>query len=252
MSLLLIESVSHRYRRGRREYVALSEVSVCVSRGELVAVHGTRKSGKSTLLRIAAGLERPQEGIVRYEGIDLADCREVVGRGIAFVRAERASFSPLEGEVVVEHVAASLLAQGSSPREASRAAEQVLATVGARECAQMAPGDLDGSERMRVGIARALVVEPRLIVLDDPTDGVGLLERDPLLALLRSIADAGTAVLMSTGDAACVSGADRVLAIDEGEVRSLAARPEADVVPLWRDGRRPTVQEPTGRVSEHP
>lgn len=250
MSLLSIESVSHRYRRGRREYVALAGVSLVVEAAELVAVHGTRKSGKSTLLRIAAGLERPGAGAVRHDGLDLAAHPELVGRQIAYVRTERSSFSALEGELVVEHVAASLLAQGISPREASRRAEKALGRVGGGECAQMAAAELDGAERARVGIARALVGGPKLIVLDDPTEGVGLLDRDPVLALLRAIANTGPAVLMSAGEAACVSGADRVYALDEGEIRSVAARPEADVVPLRRS-RRPASADAAVRISEH-
>lgn len=252
MSLLSIESVSHRYRRGRRECVALAEVSLTVEAAELVAVHGTRKSGKSTLMRIAAGLERPDEGVVRFEGVELATRSALVGRRVAFVRTQPASFSALEGELVVEHVAACLLAQDCAPRKALRAAEAALTQVGAEDCGQMTPADLDGAERARVGIARALVVDPKLVVVDEPTAGVGVLERDPLLAMLRAIANAGTAVLMSAGEAACVSGADRVFALDEGEIRHAAAAPEAEVVPLWRARSAPSARLDGARVSEHP
>src|ERR1700726_3050022 len=103
MSLLSLEDVSKRFRRGAREHVALRGVSLAIERGELVVVLGTRKSGRSTLLRVAAGLERPDEGVVRFEGAPLSAARHVVGRQISYCHA---SFSPMEGERVGDQVAA--------------------------------------------------------------------------------------------------------------------------------------------------
>lgn len=227
MSLLLLEGVSKRYRRGRREYVALSDISLSVDRGELVAVLGTRKSGRSTLLRVAAGLEPPDEGHVCFEGRGL--CPSAIGRRLAYCRT---SFSELEGEVVLDHLAAGLLAQGLAPIEASRIAASALARTDVSGCARMTPDELEPAESIRVAIARALTSSPSLIVIDEPTASIGLLETDPILRLLRSIADDGTAVLMSTGDATCLSGADRAMSLDEGELRGEYEPPHADILPL--------------------
>lgn len=229
MSLLSIEKVGKRYRRGRREYVALKDVSLAVEHGELVGVLGTRKSGRSTLLRIAAGLERPDQGTVRFEGVDLSSAGNVIGRRIAYCRT---SFSELEGERVLDHVAAGLLAQHVAALPARRAAERVLARTGVSDCARMEPYELDGGECVRVAIARALISSPTMLVIDEPTVAVGLLQSDPILRLLRSIADEGVAVLMSTGDATCLSGVDRAMSLDEGELRGEVQPSEADVVPL--------------------
>jgi ABC-type lipoprotein export system ATPase subunit len=229
MSLLSIESVGKRYRRGRREYIALKDVTMSVEHGEMVGVLGTRKSGRSTLLRIAAGLERPDHGTVRFEGVDLSSAGSVIGRRIAFCRT---SFSELEGDRVLDHVAAGLLAQHVASLPARRAAERVLARTGVADCTRMKPYELDGGETMRVAIARAFVSSPTMLVIDEPTAMVGLLQSDPVLRLLRSIADEGVAVLMSTGDATCLSGVDRAMSLDEGELRGESPPPEADVVPL--------------------
>lgn len=228
MSLLSIEGVGKRYRRGRREYVALKDVSLSVEHGELVCVLGTRKSGRSTLLRIAAGLERPDHGTVRFEGVDLSSAGNVIGRRIAYCHT---SFSELEGEHVLDHVATGLLAQDSTPVEANRAAEDVLSRMGAGDCARLRPYELDGAECVRVGIARALISSPTLLVVDEPTAPVGPI-CDPILRLLRTIADEGIAVLMSTGDAMCLSGVDRAMSLDEGELRGEMQPSQADVVPL--------------------
>jgi putative ABC transport system ATP-binding protein len=85
---------------------------------------------------------------------------------------------------------------------------------------------------VRAALARALVAAPSLLVIDDPTTGVSSLHGDGVLRLLRSIAHEGTAVLMSTDDATCISGADRAFALDDGQLRVDVEAPYADVVPL--------------------
>jgi ABC-type multidrug transport system ATPase subunit len=232
MSLLSIEHATKRYRRGRFERVAIKDVSLELEPGELVAVWGARRSGRSTLLRVAAGIELPEEGIVRFEGRDLARCRDsVLGRRIGYCQM---CFSPAEGGLVVEHIAAALLAQHASPTHARRRAQEMLVRVGAADCARLQCHELDGAEAACVAIASALVTSPALLVIDEPTNGVDLLERDPLLRLLRSIANEGTAVLMSTGEAQGLAGVDRALSIDNGELRGEPKPAHAEVVPLRR------------------
>jgi len=144
------------------------------------------------------------------------------------------SFSSLEGGAVVEHVAAGLHAQRMALRPARRRAEEMLARVGVDDCAERDPCELDGAELVRVAIARALVTKPGLLVIDEPTSGVGFLQRDPILAVLRSVANEGSAVLMCTGDASDLSGVDRAMSIYEGELRGTEKSAEASVVPLRR------------------
>ena len=236
MSLLSIEDATKRYRRGRLERVAIRDVSLDLDAGELVAIWGARRSGRSTLLRVAAGIESPEEGTVRFEGRDLARVRNsVLGRRIGYCQT---SFSATDGGLVVEHVAAGLLAQRASPRQARRRAEETLVRVGAERCGRLDCYELGGAEVTRVSIARALVTAPTLLVIDEPTNGVDLLERDPLLALLRSIANDGVAVLMSTSDSQGLSGADRALSIDDGELRGDAKADDARVVPIRRASSR--------------
>jgi ABC-type lipoprotein export system ATPase subunit len=232
VSLLEVEHVTKRYRRGRLERVAIRDVSLEITRGELVAVWGARFSGRSTLLRIAAGIESPEEGSVRFEGRDLRRARDsVLGRGIGFCQM---CFSAGQGGLVVEQVAAGLLARRCSPKEARRRGQEMLARVGAVDCARLECHELGGAELARVVIASALVTAPSLLVIDEPTNGVDVLERDPLLALLRSIASEGTAVLMSTGDAQGLSGVDRAFTLDGGELQDEMRSEHSAVVPLRR------------------
>jgi ABC-type ATPase involved in cell division len=138
----------------------------------------------------------------------------------------------MQGERVLDHVAAALLAQAVSSGQAKRAAEQVLARTAVADCCGMQPDELTGAERVRVAIARALAPAPAMLVIDDPATGVGLLQSDGILRLLRSIADDGVAVLMSTDDATGVSGADHAFSLHDGELRCDVQAPQADVVPL--------------------
>ncbi len=229
MTLLVLEGVSKRYRRGSREFVALRDVWMSVESGELAVVLGTRKSGRSTLLRIAAGLERPDHGLVMFAGTELARDRGAVGRRISFCHM---AFSTMEGENVVDQVAAPLLAQRSSLRAARRGAEQALERAGVLRCAAMAPEDLDGVELMRVAIARALASEPMMLLVDDPTARAGVLQGDGILRLLRSLSEERLGVLMSTDDSTCISGADRVLSLEDGELRAEVESPRAEVLPI--------------------
>ncbi len=230
MSLLSIANVTKRYRSGRLERVAVRDVSLDIEPGELVAVWGARFSGRSTLLRVAAGIESPEEGTVSFEGHDLAQCRDsVLGRRIGYCQTV---FSSSRRDLVIEHVAAGLLAQRVSPKQTRRRGQELLFRVGAEDCARLRCHELDGAELARVALASALATKPALLVIDEPTSGVDVLQRDPLLALLRSIANEGTAVLMSAGDAQGLSGVDRALTIYNGELQ--AEPPGARVVPLRR------------------
>jgi ABC-type lipoprotein export system ATPase subunit len=234
MTLLSVERVSKRYRRGQREFVALSDVSLAIESGELAVVLGTRRSGRSTLLRIAAGIERPDRGEVFFQGRSLARDSHTLGRSLCYCHT---SFSALQGDRILDHVATPLLARGESRAAARHVAERALALAEVGHCANMAPDELDGPERVRVAIARGLAPGPELLVVDDPTTSAGVMQRDPLLRLLRSFAHGeGPAVLMSTDDAMCVSGADRVLELEDGKLRHDVQAPQAEVVQL--DARR--------------
>jgi ABC-type multidrug transport system ATPase subunit len=225
MALLELEHVSKRPRRGIHD--TLSDVSLTIEGGELVTVWGERWSGRSTLLRIAGGIETPDAGFVRFAGQDLTDRGdEMLGEVIGYCRT---AFRASAGQHIIDRLAATQLARGV-PRSAARSrAWEVLERVAAKECATRTPEQLDGEEIVRVAIARALASKPRLLVIDDPTIGVDLLARDRILTLLRSITDDGVATLTSTGEGTGFLGADRVLALHDGSLIG-EAEPELALV----------------------
>lgn len=232
MSLLALEHATKRFTSGQRETYVLRDVSFELSAGELVAVHGLRRSGRTTLLRVAAGIVPLDAGVVRFEGRDLTGrTGEALGVEIGYCSP---LFDSAHGGSVADHVAVGLLARGIGRTRARAQAEDALERVGAGESAHLDPRDLHLDELVRAGIARALVTAPRLLLLDEPTNGVDVHERDGILVLLRGLADNGTAILMTAGEP--LAGPDRVLALDSGLLRG-SATPDADGVVALRPRR---------------
>jgi ABC-type lipoprotein export system ATPase subunit len=240
MSLLALEGVQKRYPGPSRELLVLGETTLEIYAGELVVVWGLKGSGRSTLLRIAAGIEAPDSGSVRFEGRDLTEHGEdLLGGGVGY--CER-TFRCAEGQGVLDQVTIGLLARGVPARQARVRAQQALERAGAQQCATQRLSELEAGESVRVAIARTLALEPALLVIDEPTRGVDLLERDPILALLRSLADEGIAVLASTAESTGFAGADRALVLGDGELRGAPPAELATVLPL----RRPVSWRATG------
>ncbi len=236
MSLLALEDVRKSYSDGPRERSVLRGVSLELEAGELAVVWGLRRSGRSTLLRIAAGIEPPSAGIVRFQGHDLARNGErVFGRGIGY--CQRSSHFA-EAQSALEHTMVGLLARWVSPTQARSRALAALERVGAESCAGLRQRELSSSETVRVALARTLALEPQLLVIDEPVKGVELVERDGILALLRSLADEGLTVLASTGESTALSEADRALTLGEGLLRGSAAGELAPVLELRPPGQR--------------
>jgi len=233
MALLELRGVGKRYGRGQLERLALRNVSLELGTGELLAVWGRRNSGRSTLMRIAAGLEAPDGGSVLLDGGDLnaRGGEELRGQ----IRYCRKTYRATEGQLVVDRLVTTQLTRGIRGPEARARAHEALERANASHCATLRPGELDITEAVLVGIARSLVHQPRLLVIDEPTLGVDLFERDRILSLLRRLADDGIAVLMSVGETTCLAGADRALSLAGGEVHGELAPPELAPVILLRD-----------------
>ncbi|HTB49636.1 MAG TPA: ATP-binding cassette domain-containing protein [Solirubrobacteraceae bacterium] len=226
--LLSFENVGKRYPDGSREIVVLDGACFEIGEGVFTGVWGARRAGKSTLLRLMAGVESPDAGQVRFDGRDLAGMSLV--RRERLLRAEIALMStgdwhPVSRETVVEHVALSLGSSTSSMPEARRRARRVLDRVGIAGHADDLTGSLSLTERMRVILARALVREPRLLLVDEPASVPSLSERDALYGLLRELTrESGTTLVVASEEMAPLHGAEVVMSIGDGELCSTDER----------------------------
>ncbi len=220
MTVLSLDGVAKRYVRGDREIVALDGVSVDLAKGDFVAVSGRSRSGKTTLLRIAAGIEVPDAGSVRFDGEELATLSR---KRRARLLLEEIGCVWQGGRIthglsVRDHVALPLL-KSQSHSQARRRANAMLERVGAQGCARAQWHELSDGDRTRVALAHALVRAPRLLLADEPTVNLNMLEREQLVGLLRSVAqDGGVTVLMTAPDAPATVHSNRTMSIDAGRL----------------------------------
>jgi putative ABC transport system ATP-binding protein len=219
--LLSLREARLHYVRGARHVVRVLEgVSLKVRAGEVVCVWAQRGQGKTTLLRVAAGLERPGGGRVLFEGRDVwgmadEERAELLGGGIGWV--ERVAPEAV-GASMLRYVAMPALRAGGR-REAYARAGEALEWVGAAQCAGQVWGSLDESERARVALARGIVREPRLLVVDDLAAMLSVRGADAVVELLASLArEQGMGVLASVSDLSATTWSDRVATLYGGEL----------------------------------
>jgi ABC-type methionine transport system ATPase subunit len=236
VTALVLEAASRRVRDGAGERVALDSVSLEIEAGEVVGVWGKRRSGRSTLIRVAAGVEEPDSGVVRVDGQDLWQRGR---RHRDEARAKVAMWYPRflrdHGRWTDRQVAMPARRGRRGRRRTLAEAREALARVGIAECAQSRIGELDHRETVRAALARALMVRPTVLVLDDPTSGLEPLDRESFLAVILAIArEDRIAVLLTASDPAQLGGVDRHLSISAGVLRGATKAEPATVVPLRR------------------
>lgn len=223
-----MEGVSKGYSRGDQWTEVLSDVSLDVAAGEIGAIIGGRLAGKTTLLHIAAGMERPDKGSVSLDGKRLEEWGDVLGSEIVWIDRLR----PDRALEVLSFVGWPIAAQGKGRRVAERLARRALDRVGAAECVEKHWDDLSNRERVLVGLARAFADKPRLVVVDDLLDAMGTRATEEVSDLLRSLVEESEprcAVLMSASDMESAMYADLVWSISRrGTLKGISGQLRAD------------------------
>jgi ABC-type lipoprotein export system ATPase subunit len=233
--LLRFEQVSKAYPDGRQRIPVFENVSFEIHEGEHVGIFGSRRTGKSTLLRLAAGIETPDVGWIAFEGRDLARMSalqrdRLLRDRIGLLASD--DWRPAKGERVVDHVALPLVSDGFTMHEARRRARQTLHWAGATRYADEPAVALAIGERMRVMLARALVRKPRLLLVDEPAAVPSPSEREELYSLLRAGArEHKAALVIASEDSGATRGTDLLMEIGGGELLQ-AGGESAVVVPL--------------------
>jgi putative ABC transport system ATP-binding protein len=237
--LLALKGVSKSYQRGGRRLRVLADVSLELQLGEVGAVVGARDEGKTTLLKLAAGIEQPDVGEVRLGARDLSQlAREerarLLGGEIAWIHRE----GPGVRLEVLDYLGLPLaLGRRHGRREARRRALSALERVGASRCARQRWEELSDWERILVGFARGIVCQPRLLMLDGVSDGLGIRRVHEASELLLAVAgELGCGVLMSCTDLEAALIADRVWSLERGRLSLLSeqAVTEAEIIEFPR------------------
>jgi sulfate/thiosulfate transport system ATP-binding protein len=200
-------------------FTALESVSLAIPGGSLTALLGPSGSGKSTLLRVIAGLEQPDEGVVSIEG-DNVTALPPQKRGVGFVFQHYAAFKHM---TVSDNVGFGLTVRKLPRREIRERVGELLELVQLRGLADRYPAQLSGGQRQRMALARALAVEPRVLLLDEPFGALDARVRKELRRWLRRLHDEVhvTTVLVTHDQEEAMDVADRVALLNEGRIEQI-------------------------------
>jgi putative ABC transport system ATP-binding protein len=220
--VIRLSAVAYTYA-GPPPVRALRSMDLVIRRGEHVAVTGPSGSGKSTLLNLLGLLDRPTEGTIEIDGIDVGSASE---RDRAAVRAHRIgfvfqSFHLLPHRTSAENVMLAQVYANVPRRRRAAAAMAALAQVGLEHRAHALPTALSGGERQRVAIARALVNHPSLLLCDEPTGNLDTATTRELNELLGSLHAGGATLVVITHNPVVAGCAERRVAIRDGQLTQL-------------------------------
>jgi putative ABC transport system ATP-binding protein len=220
MSMIRLQNVVKRYE-GKRTVHALRGVSFEVGRGEMVATMGPSGCGKSTLLNIIGGLDRPSEGLVAVDGTELSTLDD---NALTRLRRDKIGFifqffNLLPTLTAIENVALPLHLARKGKRNSVACAQELLGIVGLADRHDHLPDELSGGEQQRVAMARALALNPPLILADEPTGNLDSESGLQVLALFKKLqSQFNVTVLMVTHDSTAAGFCDRILRMQDGSL----------------------------------
>jgi putative ABC transport system ATP-binding protein len=221
MALLEARSIEKTYRLGQVDVRALRGVDLDVERGEYVAIMGPSGSGKSTLMHILGCLDAASSGTYRLDDTDVSRLR---GRALAQVRNRLVgfvfqTFNLMPRLTIEENVALPLQYRGGfGRRERLRRARTLLDRLGLTERFRHRPDQLSGGERQRVAVARALIGEPAILLVDEPTGNLDSSAGAEVLRTFREVHAGGNTIVMVTHDKHVADEAERIVQIADGTV----------------------------------
>ena len=216
-----LTGVKKQHQKGRTTVDALAGIDLVIEDGEWLAIQGPTGHGKTTLLQILGGLDRPTSGIVDFDGQDLAALREgqvtkVRAASMGFIFQTFNLIPTLSAQENVE-VALVPLGVGGSERRARAAA--ALESVGLGDRLRHLPSEMSGGQQQRVAIARALVKEPKVLLADEPTGNLDEDTRDEIIALLEKLwREHGLTLVLVTHDSSVARRAQRVGVMRNGKL----------------------------------
>lgn len=229
--MIEFRNVSKVYNNGTE---ALHNINLKVEKGEFVFIVGSSGAGKSTFLKLITCEERPNEGQVLIDGQDISHIRK--GK-IPYVRRKMGlvfqDFRLIDHMTVYDNVAFAMRVVGASPKAIKKRVPYILGLVGLQHKAKHYPTEMSGGERQRVGLARALVNNPSMIIADEPTGNIDPELSFEIVELLNEINRCGTTVVMVTHEHELVSRFNRrVITINHGNVVGDGGIDDSDE---WRD-----------------
>ncbi|MDX3588451.1 ABC transporter ATP-binding protein [Streptomyces europaeiscabiei] len=219
--MYVLSGVTKRYARGKDTVTALDGVDLTIADGDRLVIQGPTGGGKSTLLQMLGGLDKPSDGSIELDGTDLARLSEgkltkVRSENIGFVFQ---SFNLIPTLTAQENVETALVPLGVKAKERRQRAAEALESVGLGERLGHLPAELSGGQQQRVAIARALVKRPKVLLADEPTGNLDESMRDEIMEVLEALwKEHGLTFIMVTHDSTLAKKAPRVATIRKGRI----------------------------------
>jgi putative ABC transport system ATP-binding protein len=236
MGDLSIQNLVVEYASGADTVRPIDRLNLDVAAGSLVILMGPSGCGKTTLLSCLGGILRPTGGAIKFGDVDVTS---LDARGLSTYRRETVgivfqAFNLVPSLTALENVMVPLIAAGTSRRAAHKRACQLLGRVGLEDRLTHRPGDLSGGQQQRVAVARAIALDPPLVLADEPTAHLDFIQVEEILRLIRELASGDRMVVVATHDSRILPLADRVV----------------ELVPIFATTDRPpdTVQLQAGEV----
>ena len=226
MALVEIRNVTKKYHKGGETIAPLDDVSVDIQAGDFVSLMGSSGTGKSTLLNLIASIDHPDSGTITVDGIEITRLSRT---RLAHWRSENLGYIFQTHNLVpvltaFENVELPLLLLPMNAAERRRRVETALRAVDLLDRANHYPGQLSGGQEQRVGIARAIVAHPKIIVADEPTGDLDPVTTEQILDLLQRLnKELGITMLMVTHDRAVAGIASRRFTLDRGKLVEISA-----------------------------
>ena len=213
MGDLSIQDVVVEYSSGGYAVRPINGLSLDVAAGSLVILLGPSGCGKTTLLSCLGGILRPKSGAIKFADVDVT---ALEGRALGKYRRNTVgivfqAFNLVPSLTAIENVIVPMRAAGMSRASARQRAEELLTQVGLADRLKHRPGDLSGGQQQRVSVARAIALDPPLILADEPTAHLDFIQVEGVLRLIRSLAHGERVVVVATHDSRILPMADRVV-----------------------------------------
>ena len=224
--------VKKLYRMGPATIEALKGIDLEIYGGEYLSIMGPSGSGKSTLFNMVGALDRPSDGQVLIDGVDVSG---LSAQQVALLRCRKIgyifqTFNIIPVMTALENVVLPMTFAGAAPKDARRRAGELLERVGLGHRLHHRPDELSGGQQQRVAIARAMANSPSIILADEPTGNLDLATGHEIIDILWSLKeDSGVTVIASTHDMKMLSKSDRVVWIRDGRIERIEKREDLNI-----------------------
>ena len=223
-TVIELRNLLRYYQMGDETVKALDGVDLNIRRGEYISIVGPSGSGKTTLFNLIGGLDKPTDGNVFIDGVDIS---QLDAYELAWLRCRKIgyifqSFNLIQVLTAVENVALPTVFAGTPTNEGTRKAEKLLEMVGLKDRIHHRPGELSAGQQQRVAIARALAHDPGIILADEPTGNLDLNTGMEIIDLLHGLNKSkGLTLIAATHDLKMIKASDRIVWMRDGQVEKI-------------------------------